>query len=109
MCSCARMVATVHLAEPARRDVRVDLGRRDVRMPEERLHDPQVGPAGEEMGREGVAEGMWGDAAAEARARLPAPDELPDRLPRERPPARSEEDERARPAAEQPRAELGDV
>src|SRR5262245_60964672 len=103
MQSRTRMVPAVHLAQPARRDVRVDLGRGDVGMAEERLDDPEIGTAGEEMRREGVAERVGRDAAAEARRERTAPDELPDRLPRERLPARPEKDERARPPAEQPR------
>src|SRR5438034_158429 len=52
---------------------------------------------------------MWGSGFSVSRPARAAADELPHRLARERPPAGPEEDERARPAAEQPRPLLLDV
>ena len=50
-------------AEPAcRRDMGVDLGRREALVAEQLLDDPQVGAAVEQVGREAVAEGVRRDA-----------------------------------------------
>src|SRR5439155_8101683 len=81
-----RMVPPVHLPQPARRHVRVDLRRPDVRVPEQRLHDAEVGAPGEEMRRERVAQRVRRDAAAEAGGERATAYELPHRLARERPP-----------------------
>src|SRR5213593_5180778 len=104
-----RMVPPVHLPQPARRHVRVDLRGPDVRVPEQRLHDAEVGAPGEEMRRERVAQRMRRDAAAEAGGERTTAHELPHRLARERPPAGAEEEERARAPAQQARPLLLDV
>jgi hypothetical protein len=46
------MGSGVDLANPFARQVRVQLGGADTRMPEQLLDDPQVGAALEQMGRE---------------------------------------------------------
>ena len=48
------MRAQVDLFEVLRRDLRVDLRRRQIRMPEQQLHDAQVGPASQQVCGEGV-------------------------------------------------------
>ena len=78
-------------------------------MPEQRLHDAEVGAAGEEMRRKRVAQRVRRDAAAEAGGERATAHELPHRLARERPPAGAEEDERARAPAQQARPLLLDV
>ena len=50
-------------------DVRVDLGCRDFLVPQHRLDGAEVGPALEEVRREGVAEGMRADGLVDARER----------------------------------------
>src|SRR6266851_1822222 len=58
--SLGRDIEQVDRLPPApRADVRVDLGRLERLVPEERLDDAQVCAAVEELGRKGVAEDMW--------------------------------------------------
>lgn len=71
------MVLLVDLAEAGLVDVRVELGGGDVRVAKEFLHDTEVGPAVEEVGGEGVAEGVRMDVV-EAGAGGEAFDDLPD-------------------------------
>src|SRR4029077_8782852 len=104
-----RMMPTVNLAQPARCHVRVDLRGRGVGVNEEGLDDPEVGTAGEEMRREGMAEDVWGDPPSEPCRQGAAADELPHRLSRERAATRTEEQDRAGAAAEEPRALLPEV
>ena len=52
------MKLPVHLAQPLARDVRVDLRRPDVGVAEHELHGAQVGAAFDEVGGEGVAQGV---------------------------------------------------
>ena len=70
--SRSRVERAVEPAHGVGREVRVDLGRPDVGVPEKGLHRPEVGSALEEVARERVAERV-GKAAAEPRARAPAP------------------------------------
>ncbi len=58
-----RVKAHVHVADRARRQMGVDLRRRDVGMAEHRLDGAQVGAALEEMAREGVAQRVRRDRA----------------------------------------------
>ena len=51
-----RVELPVHRAQRARRQMRVDLRRRDVGVAEHRLHGAQVGAALEQMARERVAQ-----------------------------------------------------
>ena len=51
-----RMGGAIRGPQPRRRDVRVDLGRRQAAVPEQLLDDPQVRPAVEEVGGEAVAQ-----------------------------------------------------
>ena len=46
----------VQLFETLARHVCVDLCRREVAVPEQHLHDPQIGAVVQEVGREGMAE-----------------------------------------------------
>src|SRR5690348_1362400 len=48
--------------QPSAVDMRVNLGRRDVRVAEKRLENPQVRAAGQQMCRERVAEHVGADA-----------------------------------------------
>ena len=68
-----RVGGAIRGPQPRRRDVGVDLGRREAAVPEQLLDDPQVGPAVEEVGREAVAEGVRRDADRQAG---PAPQPL---------------------------------
>ena len=75
-CSRPRMVPAMHRPQALRRDVGVDLGRADVGVPEQRLHDAQVRAAPEQVGREGVAQRVRRhvgvDGGRRGRARAPA-------------------------------------
>ena len=50
------MMLRVQLFESLARDVRVDLCRRKVAVPEQHLHDAQIGTVVQQMGREGVTQ-----------------------------------------------------
>ena len=78
-------------------------------MAEERLDDAQVGAAGQQMGRERMAEHVREDARAEARGERTPPDDLPDRLARQGAAAAADEDEGARPAAKLAAARRAEV
>jgi hypothetical protein len=66
-------------------DVRVDLRRGDISVPEQFLHDAQVGAAGEHVGGEAVAEHVRMHRA-ESGSASEAADYLPDRDPLQGPP-----------------------
>ena len=78
------MVSCVELAEPFARHVRVDLGGRYVAVPEQHLHHPKVGAVIQQVGGEGVAQGMGGDRFGDSGHDRVALDRLPDRLPADR-------------------------
>ena len=59
--STAWVELSVHALEPFGIDVGVPLGRGDARVAEHLLHVPQVHAAGDEVGREAVAEGVGAD------------------------------------------------
>ena len=68
--SAPRMVLRMQLLEALARDVRVDLGRRDIGVPEQHLHHAQVGAVIEQVGGERMAQGVRGDPLlAESRLR----------------------------------------
>ncbi len=52
------MVLGVELFEPFPGDVGIDLGGGEVAVAEQHLHDPQVGAVIEQMGGEGVTQGV---------------------------------------------------
>jgi hypothetical protein len=86
------MKALVHLAQPARCDVRVDLRRGYVGVSEHRLHRAEIGATVEQVGREGVAEAVRRHAAVERCFSQVTLQELPDRLARQRDAACRQED-----------------
>ena len=55
------MRSSVHLADALPRHMRVELRRADTRMTEQLLDDAQVSPSLQEVGGEGVAQGVWAD------------------------------------------------
>src|SRR5947199_823843 len=55
---CPRMRRLVNRLESFFAHVSVQLGRSQIGVPEQLLHGPQVGPTVEEMGGEGVAQGV---------------------------------------------------
>src|SRR6478609_11266432 len=67
----------VHLLEPARLYPSVSLGRADRCMAEQLLNCPQIGTSFEQMGGEGVAEGMWGDTALDGGTANPSVQSAP--------------------------------
>lgn len=52
------MMFSVQLLQPLPRYVRIYLRGRNVGMPEQQLHDPQIGPVVDEMRRERVPQRM---------------------------------------------------
>lgn len=54
----AWVMASVKLTQPFARDVGVYLCGTDVRVPKQQLHSPQIRAMVDEMGREGVSQGM---------------------------------------------------
>ena len=54
----ARMKFFVYFLQPVPRNMRVDLGCRDIRVPEQFLDDPKINAALEQMGRERMPKGM---------------------------------------------------
>ena len=62
------MRPSVHLPDPFAGHVRVQLGRADAGMSEELLDDPKVRPTLQQMGRKGMAQGVWADPASEPGA-----------------------------------------
>ena len=52
-----------HCLQPLRLQMRVDLGRCDVRVPEHRLHGSQIGAMGEQVARKRVSQHMRRQAA----------------------------------------------
>ena len=103
------MMPAVHLAQAHRGHVRVDLGGGDLGVPEQRLHDAQVGAARQEVRRERMAEHVREDARAETRGERTPPDDLPDRLARQGAAAAADEDEGARPPAKLAAARRAEV
>src|SRR4029077_912056 len=89
----ARVELAVHVVDHARRQVRVDLGRRDVDVAEHGLHRAQVRAALEQMAREGVAQVVRRHHRPNPGPARGAPDQPPERLARQAV-ARSVEEER---------------
>ena len=83
-----RMGGEVRLAAALVRDVRVELGRGEIRMPEHLLDAAEVGAAFEQMRRERVAEEMRVHALRlEPRPLGEPPEDEKDARPRQRPAA----------------------
>src|SRR5690606_19295405 len=76
----ARVMAAVQLLHPLASDVRVDLGRRDIAVPEQELHDPKVGTVVQQMRRERVPNGMRRQLLVDARLLRVALDDMPEGL-----------------------------
>src|SRR5437870_3741035 len=103
------MEPSVHGQQRRRRQVRVDLGGRDVGVAEHGLDRAQVGAALEQMARERVPEDVGRDALAQARLGGGATHDRPERLPREAPPARVHEQAAAVADAGIQRADVPEV
>src|SRR6478752_5120798 len=71
------MEFTMHRSKIFPIDVCIDLGRRDVRVAEHLLDGAEVGAAFEEMGGEGVAEGVRGNRLRDAGAVDVAAEDFP--------------------------------
>src|SRR5687767_11841332 len=76
--AASRVVAGVDLAEALLGDVRVDLGRRDVRVAQHHLHGAQVGAMHQQVRGEGVTERMRRDVRPYARDLRVALDAIPE-------------------------------
>jgi hypothetical protein len=60
------MGSIVNLSDPTLGDVRVDLGRRDIFVPQQFLDDPKVCAAVKHVGRKGMPQEMWRHALLDA-------------------------------------------
>src|SRR4051794_39444947 len=91
----------IHVFEPLGREVRVDLRRGDVRVAEHLLQGAQVAPSGQQVGGEGVAEGVRAHLVLEpGRARV-ALDDLVEALARQAAAAVVDEQARFQPVADE--------
>src|SRR3954451_12259156 len=81
---CARMAGGVDLAEAVDGDQRVDLRGRYRGVAEQLLDHPDVGPAVEQVGGEGVPQGVRGHLRAQPRALRGRPEDRPGALPGQR-------------------------
>jgi hypothetical protein len=73
----------IHVFQPFGRELRVQLGRCDVRVPEHLLQRAQVAAAGQQVGGEGVAQRVRAHLAGEPRGGRVALDDLVEPLARE--------------------------
>jgi len=64
--SAAGMSLLVNLLEPGRVEMRVNLGGGNIRMPQHELQSPQIGALPEEMGGEGMSEGVRAEMRRQA-------------------------------------------
>src|SRR3954466_8293622 len=94
----ARMGFEVDLFDPLAREVGVELGRRDVRVPQHLLDRSKVAAAGQQMGGEGMAQRVRAHAAGQAHIGGVALDHLVEALPGERSAAKVHEETRHRTA-----------
>jgi len=78
------MELVVNPAQPFAADVGVDLGRRDLAVPEHQLDGPEVGPALEEVRREGVPQDVRADLGGDPGRQGVPLQEFPKPLARER-------------------------
>src|SRR5215831_14301150 len=99
----ARVGHVVDSAETAGVHVSVDLRRRQICVPQHRLHHAEVGAALDEVGGEGVAELVRAQRLANPRGERVPPEQLPHSLPGERGPTRTDEES----AGGAPAEELG--
>ena len=84
----------IHLAQPIRRQVGVDLGRTDVGVPEHLLQRTQIAAAGEQMSGERVAQRVGAHPVLEARAPGMPLNDLVEPLARQAGPAQIDEHSR---------------
>src|ERR1700728_1337963 len=80
--SAARMMARVQFLQALAGHVRIDLRGRQVAVPEQHLHHPQIRPVVEQMGCERVSERVRGEIAINARLAGITFDDVPERLAR---------------------------
>src|SRR6516225_5041595 len=80
--STAGMMLRVQLFETLARHVRVDLRRRKVTVPEQHLHDAQIGAVVQKVGSEGVAERVRRELLGDAGLARVTLDDVPEGLPR---------------------------
>ncbi len=91
----------VNLTEPVAADVGIDLGRRDLAVPEHELDGPEVRAALEEVGGEGMPQDVRADLRGDPGLQGVALEELPETLPGERASPPGEEERRGRPLVEE--------
>src|SRR3569623_447999 len=79
--SSAGMMRGVHTFQTFARDMSIYLGRGQIMMTQQHLHDPQVGTVVEEVSRERVPQGMRRQAGLYTHRSRMALDQMPERLP----------------------------
>src|SRR3954453_13272350 len=99
----------VDLLEALAGEVRVHLRGRDIGVAEHLLDGAQVAAAGEQVGREAVAEGVWAELTSEADGAGVALDDFVEALAAQRPAAEVEEEPRLVALADQLRAAAAHV
>src|SRR3569623_3662231 len=103
------MLRGVHTFQTFARDMSIYLGRGQIMMTQQHLHDPQVGTVGEEVSRERVPQGMRRQAGLYTHRSRMALDQMPERLPGHSRAALGDEYAAARPAVQQRRARLAKI
>ena len=86
------MVLLVQGFQALPRDMGIDLGRRDVRMAEQKLDYPEVGAMVEQVGGEGVAQRVGREGFGNARFCRMALDQVSESLPAHHAPPGSDEE-----------------
>ena len=80
------MKGAMNLAHMGLREMRIDLGGRDIAMPKHLLDCAQIGTALEQMGGKAVSQRVRADPSQTRLTRCPSLERLEKALPRHRPP-----------------------
>lgn len=88
------MKPLVDLSKASAADVRINLGGRDIGMPEHHLQRAEVRPMLQEMGRKGVTNGVGSDAPVDPGLCPVHPDGFPESLARQAAAPASDKEER---------------
>ena len=103
------MVNGVELLQAFARHVRVDLGRRNVTVSEQHLHDPQVGAVVQQVGGKSMAQRVRGERAGYLGGQRVAFDQVPECLPRHAGATRGQEGGVRQALPQQQRSRLGEI
>lgn len=95
------MVLSVQRLEPRPCHVRIDLGGRDIAVSQKQLNDSQIRAVIEEMGGEGMAQGVWRQGLCDPGTHGVALDEIPECLAGQGSPAPRDEQKVGRRARQE--------